>query len=189
MAQEVEYQFTEDWFTQNIPVWTAIFEQIKPICVLEIGSYEGRSMVWIAEKMSGQGGGVIVCVDTWDDEEVEKVFDYNAQRVMDAFGNIALSKRKGFSSEELGTLRNEVCRYDLIYVDGSHKAQDVLSDAVDAFHLLRIGGAIIFDDYEGGNPGDDPLDTPKIAIDSFLKCFARNLEVMYYGYQVIVRKK
>ena len=36
--------------------------------------------------------------------------------------------------------------FDFIYVDASHRAPDVLLDAVLAFQLLRIGGLIIFDD-------------------------------------------
>ena len=37
--------------------------------------------------------------------------------------------------------------FDLIYIDGSHTAADVLTDAVLAFQLLRVGGVMIFDDY------------------------------------------
>ena len=41
-----------DWFSQHIPVWTEVLAPLlaatDPIHVLEIGSYEGRSAVWIA---------------------------------------------------------------------------------------------------------------------------------------------
>ena len=45
-----EYQYTKDWFNWAPAVW----EQLIPLlperkAFLEIGSFEGRSMVWIAE--------------------------------------------------------------------------------------------------------------------------------------------
>ncbi len=37
--------------------------------------------------------------------------------------------------------------FDVVYVDASHMAGDVLSDAVLAWKLLAPGGIMIFDDY------------------------------------------
>jgi predicted O-methyltransferase YrrM len=37
--------------------------------------------------------------------------------------------------------------FDLIYVDGSHQASDVLTDSIITFQLLRVGGVMTFDDY------------------------------------------
>lgn len=52
---DTEYQFTKDWFSWAPPVW----EQLVPMLpesgtfrtFLEIGSFEGRSAIWIAENM------------------------------------------------------------------------------------------------------------------------------------------
>lgn len=49
-------------------------------------------------------------------------------------------------------MRNE--RFDFIYVDGSHRSPDVIYDAILSFGLLKKGGIMIFDDYQGG-PYDD----------------------------------
>ncbi len=38
-----EYEFTEDWFTQNLAAWNQVIPQLEPRKILEIGSYEGRS--------------------------------------------------------------------------------------------------------------------------------------------------
>ncbi len=71
--------------------------------------------------------------------------------------------------------------FDLIYVDGSHQASDVLTDSIMAFQLLRVGGVMIFDDYlwswdpEGKQ---DTLNMPKAAIDSFINLFQRKLRVI-----------
>ena len=71
--------------------------------------------------------------------------------------------------------------FDLIYVDGSHQASDVLTDSIMAFQLLRVGGVMMFDDYlwhmepEGEQ---DTLKMPKAAIDSFINLFQRKLRVI-----------
>ena len=37
-------------------------------------------------------------------------------------------------------------KFDVIYVDGSHFADDVLTDGINAWRLLKQGGIMIFDD-------------------------------------------
>ena len=71
--------------------------------------------------------------------------------------------------------------FDVVYVDGSHEATDVLTDAVMSFHLLRVGGLIIFDDYLWSmNPvgQQDAFGMPKPAIDAFINIFQRKLYVI-----------
>ena len=71
--------------------------------------------------------------------------------------------------------------FDLIYVDGSHQASDVLTDSIIAFQLLRVGGVMIFDDYLWCQPPaseQDTLNLPKAAIDSFVNLFQRKLRVI-----------
>ena len=53
--------------------------------------------------------------------------------------------KEGRSGEVLRTL--PLRHYDVIYVDGSHTARDVLQDAVLGWGLLKRGGLMIFDDY------------------------------------------
>ena len=72
-----EYQFTKDWFNWAPPVW----EQLIPMLphgrvrrFLEIGSFEGRSMVWIAENMMNPGD-TLNCVDTWQGGEEHSAED------------------------------------------------------------------------------------------------------------------
>ena len=78
--------------------------------------------------------------------------------------------------------------YDLIYIDGSHTACDVLTDAVLAWRLARDGAIIIFDDYAWPKYLDQPWMHPKLAVDSFLSCFAGWHQPLHTGYQVAVRK-
>lgn len=71
---------------------------------------------------------------------------------------------------------------DLIYIDGSHEAPDVLSDACLAFTLLRVGGVMIFDDYtwfQGSRTDRDPLKMPKPGVDAFLNLYSRKMSLIY----------
>lgn len=79
--------------------------------------------------------------------------------------------------------------FDFIYIDGSHKACDVLSDSVLAWPLLRPEGVLIWDDYEW-TPlmSKGPLHEPKLAIDAFLSCYADQYRVISKGYQVAIEK-
>ena len=78
--------------------------------------------------------------------------------------------------------------FDFIYIDGSHIAKDVLTDACMAWPLLKPKGIMVFDDYMWGNPRDI-LHRPKPAIDAFTNIFAEEVDIVHVGYQLVVRKK
>jgi predicted O-methyltransferase YrrM len=199
-----EYQFTQDWFHWAPEVW----EQLVPLLpernkegrsFMEIGSFEGRSTVWIIENMM-QDGDEIYCVDTWEGGEehsaedmvaVEKRFSHNIGVAVDKFPDKVVIWQKGTSTRKLA----EIIQYegeggfDFIYIDGSHTAPDVLTDACMAWPLLKQGGVMVFDDYLWSLNPRDILHRPKIAIDAFVNIFAEEVEVVHVGYQFIVRKK
>ena len=194
-----EYQFTKDWFGWAPPVW----EQLIPMLsgeagkrqFLEVGSFEGRSTVWTMENMM-QEGDYIYCIDTWEGGEEHGAEDMQA--VFERFkANTAIAKDKakvvrGFamdtSTTELASIIQGGTQYDFIYIDGSHIAKDVLTDACMAWPLLKPKGIMVFDDYVWGNPRDI-LHRPKVAIDAFVNIFAEEVEVIHVGYQLVVRKK
>jgi predicted O-methyltransferase YrrM len=44
------FSYTIDWFSGGIPIWQWLFSEMSEVAkVLEIGSYEGRSAVWLIE--------------------------------------------------------------------------------------------------------------------------------------------
>jgi predicted O-methyltransferase YrrM len=93
-----------------------------------------------------------------------------------------LRKEKQFSRDALAGLIacGQMESFDLIYIDGSHEATDVLTDAILAFPLLRIGGTLIFDDYIWSDQipeRREPSRMPKPAIDAFVNVFHRKLEI------------
>jgi Methyltransferase domain len=77
--------------------------------------------------------------------------------------------------------------YDFVYIDGSHRAVDVLEDAVLAWRLIKQGGILTFDDYrwEGAF---DYTNCPKIAIDAFLEIYSGQFTFIREDYQVTIKK-
>jgi predicted O-methyltransferase YrrM len=94
---------------------------------------------------------------------------------------------KGKSYEMLAHLIAEGSKFDFIYIDGSHTAPDVMTDACMAWGMLRKGGVILFDDYLWADmPG--LLHRPKLGIDYFTTLFSEQNELCLLGYQYALRK-
>lgn len=198
-----EYQFTKDWFGWAPPVW----EQLIPMLpgqpgernFLEIGSFEGRSTVWTVENMMQEGDGMF-CIDTWEGGEehsaedmgsVERRFDTNRRILAVNYDERYVFPFKRTSVQHLANWLadpEERKDFDFIYIDGSHIAKDVLTDACMAWPLLKPKGIMVFDDYMWGNPRDI-LHRPKPAIDAFTNIFAEEVDIVHVGYQLVVRKK
>ena len=193
-----DYQYTTNWFKWAPQVW----EQLIPYLparknFLEIGSFEGRSAVWITQHMM-EDGGELVCIDTWEGGEehtaedmagTEARFHNNIGLVMGNFVDRKVLPIKSTSVEALGGLIAQTKQFDFIYIDGSHTAKDVLTDACVAWPLLKDKGFMVFDDYMWRPPGFTPLQRPKIAVDTFINIFEDELIVTHIGYQLIVRKE
>jgi predicted O-methyltransferase YrrM len=193
-ADDAGYEFTTRWFEQYMAVWDHLIPQLGPKKVIEVGSYEGRSACYLIEKCAVGGSMEIYCIDTWqggvehDKAEmgaVELRFDKNIQTARrKAKGTVTVRKLKGRSSLALSEIiaAEKSATFDLIYIDGSHRAPDVLTDSVLAFQLLRIDGLMIFDDYLWHMEPvgkQDPLNMPKPAIDAFLNIFQRKMRIVY----------
>ncbi len=185
------YEFSNDWFAINASVWRNMIAEIKPRTFLEIGAFEGQSVVFMIENCAAFGPLDITCVDSWTGgiehnaaamAEVEARFDRNMARAKTAH-QFTLRKMKADSTLAMAQLLTEggANSFDVAYVDASHQAPDVLADAVLAFKLTRVGGIIIFDDYlwrMGGPAGQDILNLPKVGIDAFVNTYFRKLNLV-----------
>lgn len=181
-------KFTQDWFTSNI----GNFEAAKLVLpdnklFLEIGCFEGRATCWMLENMLANDG-TIVCVDTFKGGQEHS--DLNLSKLRDVFEeNIAASKKpyqsvtiaEGYSHKMLAILITSEYLFDFIYVDGSHEIQDVITDACMSFQLLKPGGVMLFDDYEG-------TEDMKTAINTFLVTHRHKCKLLTMNYQLAIQK-
>jgi predicted O-methyltransferase YrrM len=197
-----EYQFTKDWFEWAPDVWNQLTPMLSGRAghrqFLEIGSFEGRSSIWIAENMM-QDDDILRCIDTWEGgeehgaenmSEVEERFRANLIVAAEKLPDRRIIQQKGTSVRELARwLTTDNQHFDFIYIDGSHLAKDVMTDACMAWPLLKPKGLMVFDDYLWVPNARDILHRPKAAIDAFTNLFAEEVEIVHIGYQLIVRKK
>lgn len=199
------YEFTQDWFSQNVPVWQSLWAQGKFRSALEIGSFEGMSACYAIEELLGSNPGEtqFVALDEWvqtyqheniDMTAVEGRFDRNIAtalgRAAKKGATVNFEKLKGRSADILPQMIGMKLKFDFIYVDGDHRADAVLRDLVHGFDLLNPGGVLIADDYLWPLQSDNPLNHPKIAIDAFTTIFRKQLAfpTLYPIYQFIVQK-
>tara|TARA_R110000824_G_scaffold307678_1_gene495320 strand:- start:3022 stop:3738 length:717 start_codon:yes stop_codon:yes gene_type:complete len=211
-----EFLFTEKWFALKGEVgenqsheerWTYFFNQYKKQTgniiqdVLEIGCYEGRSSIWIAQNLL-QEGGTLDVIDTFtcagdagmaqcrelvekDPDYLLKTFKHNTSQI----DNVVFTPMRGLSQDILPTLGREA-KYDFIYIDGSHDADDTFIDSYYCHPLLRSGGVLIFDDYLWKDPGKTlSRECPKAGIDFFYHMYGDLYDVAYQEYQFVLIKK
>ncbi len=138
----------------------------------------------------------LVCVDTFGGNvehalnphfaalvpETERKFDANVASFAGRF-----EKRKGSSSAVLPQLAIEHRQFDIVYVDGSHRAADVYSDAALSWPMVARNGIVIFDDYEFDQM-EGELERPMLGIDIFLAAIDGQYRLVHKGYQVAIVK-
>lgn len=192
---ENEYEFTMDWFDNHIPIWKNLLETSKPSRILEVGSFEGRSTTYIIQECSKWNPLYVHCIDTWeggeehegiDFETVERRFEHNIKLSLKATASpVSVWKHKGKSVDMLcKIIASGEKQFDLIYIDGSHIAADVLTDAVLAFRLLKVGGVLVFDDFAVTKEGGGILNLlhhPNIAIEAFMDIFSEKLNIINFN--------
>jgi predicted O-methyltransferase YrrM len=191
-------QLTTDWASEHFTLWHRVLSPLrkKPLRILEIGSWEGRSALFFLNFFPH---ATITCIDTFEGGRehhkrtdwagklpgIEERFDHN----LAPFGS-RTEKLKCLSQEGLRRLVEQQRRYDLAYIDGSHVPADVAADSIGVWPLIEPSGVIIWDDYKFGVVhGNLPLDQrPQSAIDAFLSEHDGSYRLLWSGYQLIIEK-
>ena len=179
----MSYDFSDNWFSANVWLFQRFLGDLKdrPCRLLEIGSSEGRSAIWLIDNIATHASSAVDTIDATESERLRHNLATSPSRSKITF-------HLGSSDVVLRTLPLE--SYDFAYIDGSHAAPNVLEDAIHAFRLLRVGGILAFDDYLWDDPNYHNYEgRPKAAIDAFLRIYSRRTEVLHRGAQVWLRKK
>jgi predicted O-methyltransferase YrrM len=186
------YNFTLDstfrGFIRQIPVWKKVLRPFKGkpnIHYLEIGVNQGRSAIWVLENILTHPTSTLAGIDIFP-EGTDWKEKYLSNLDMSGFAHKATTI-EGFSQIKLRSL--PLNSFDIIYIDGDHKADGVLADAVLSWDLLKAGGILIFDDYLWFKEHLPDELRPQIAIDSFITAYRNSIEVVHRGNQVFIRKR
>ncbi|KAI0750679.1 glycosyl transferase [Daedaleopsis nitida] len=196
-APTYQYTDTQDWFSFNVDTWRNLFQHITSPNprVLEIGSWEGRSAVFLLNEVCGDAGE-LVCIDHFDLMNTEA----GRERRRKLAQNLSLTGKhfriiEQFSVPALISLLTEETTssspgFDWIYIDGSHEADDTFLDGELAWRLARKGAVVIFDDYHWDKEPEDSVHHPKRGIDAFLALHAGEYTRLSSDtqYQVILQK-
>ena len=176
--------FTCDWAAPIRATWPKLVFPLlppEPLNWLELGSFEGRSALWLVDNLLYHPFSKIHCVDKWDRRtppdpnagyDYEGVFDENTRDIEQ------IIKRKGSSSDVLPTFSPR--QFNGCYIDSSHEYEDVLRDARMALPLMKPGGVIIFNSYEClVNDG------VRLAVQKLFHEWKHSAKIVNIDYQVI----
>ena len=178
--------FSNIWFLDNEKIWNEVLEPLKGkpnLRYLEVGVFEGQSFLWMFNNILTDPGSAATAIDVFFFEGLEARFRENLERagVTDRVRVI-----KGFSNEALRPLKPD--SFDVIYIDGSHTAANVIRDGMLAWDLLKEGGILIFDDY-GLRPRFPRSIRPGPMIDAMVTALYKEAELLHRGWQLILRKQ
>lgn len=175
--------------------WRAWLGHLKDTTArgLELGTFMGESAEWMLTNIFTHPKSQYVCVDTFGGSVEHHVAGIDCSTLeADTIERLApfgsrVEILRGFSHDALAVLRSMDREFEFVYVDAAHDSMNVLRDAVFAFDVLVPGGVMIFDDYTWKVFPHD-VDCPRLAIDSFVACYARQIEVIGMGAQLAIRK-
>lgn len=153
-----------------------------PNTIIEVGVYEGYTTFWMSDMLSQFNENLkIYAVDPHvgsndltevDFNEIKSNFVHN--REANQHKNVEYVCKH--SAVGLVDLIKDGVKADLIYIDGDHRAGEVLTDLVLSWQLLNVGGIIMCDDstswrFIDKNGACSPSMSPRMAIESFISCY------------------
>lgn len=196
------FVFSQDWFHVYIREdWARLTAHLRDIKlrILEIGAFEGASTTWMLDNLMGHPESLLVVVDTFEGGMEHRSTcsnpKYNLKTLYERFrANVnscehvnKLEVIRMRSEDALLELRRKGTSFDFIYIDASHVAMDVLTDAVLSWPMLAVNGTLVFDDWRWRGFLEDCYN-PRIAIQSFILCGASNIETTETEYQMWIKK-
>jgi predicted O-methyltransferase YrrM len=187
--------FSTDWAATHFFNWAVLLKDLRqqPVQILEIGSWEGRSALFFLNYLPRSR---IICIDPFEGNAEHQSNPYFAELALKSEArfdsNLAAfkdraEKIKGSSTDILPGLAIGRRRFDLAYIDGSHRAVDVYRDAALTWPLMAASGIVVFDDYEWPMAESDE-ESPKPGIDAFLAAHAGQYRELVRDYQIAIQK-
>jgi len=182
--------FSNKWFLNNFEIFNYFLPENKneKFNYLEIGCFEGLSSFYVLSQFKFVNAYFL---DIWDEpnknsksltddfNKVEKLFDKNLSK-------FNFTKIKDDSVISMRKLLRKNMNFDFIYIDGSHNGEDILSDAIEAFKILKKGGLIFFDDFLQHELNRKIQSY--VGIEKFLELYSNDLQIVFFQNNLVVKK-
>ena len=179
-------EFTNTWFKYSElsrDIYTHLYNLNEKRHILEIGSHEGASAYFFSNILLHHPESSLTCVDPYDIEDKTTPVTVNTKSLF--LSNISYSSNHSkvslleLYSNDFYKINTQM--FDFIYIDGSHKVEDVINDFINCFNILTINGVLWFDDYGSGDI--------KQHIDLlYNSSYSEKLIIIHQGYQIGFRK-
>lgn len=175
------------WFPRVVQEFSAACAPFagRPIVYCEVGVWTGDSAEWVLKNIlthaDSRGIGIDSYEKDWkrDQETIDQI----------ALGTIERLKPYGDHWELIVDKSQHILptwnkgKIDLLYLDGSHYAHDVVADFCYAWPHLKPGSRVIFDDYGVGGRAEVKSGMPNVptAVRCILEAFAPLIKVAAQG--------
>jgi predicted O-methyltransferase YrrM len=191
----LEYRNNYNW-TNDVPVGS--YEEIrqlllkfKPKRILEIGTYSGTSIIEMLKILPLSTAHVI---DLWENyiedgqprsNKINHIFDSFYRNTRPFRNRITFTKDSSLRGL-LSYVKSGAPKFDLIYIDGSHRLLDFIGDILISWELLNDEGILLIDDYLYKQLDDNIFDRIKEGVDDFMQ--THNVNVIFSNYRVALQK-
>jgi len=172
IAPERKLHYSNKIFDLQIPALNVVFDNYfnadRKLNVLVLGGYEGRSTVWLSNKLLSHNDSQMHVIGSfrgtyeqkeayWPSQDLEQLFRYHTyfSKYYYKLNTIPVES----TSVMLEALTDPDIKFDVIYVDGEHDLKSVLTDAILSYNLLADNALLIFDDIN--------IDSVKLSVDLF----------------------
>ena len=183
--------FRRNWFKKRNQVTfstylTPRFDGTFPVQLLQIGVFEGMDLLWQHQNTLTHNGSFSVGVDPWlgtpkfikrwGAEEAQKFMDQTMRNAIDNLHKQPCVLHRALSHDKLPELAEAGQTFNLIVIDGDHRADAVYQDMKDSLALSRPGTWWLMDDAENRVRKKDHV---RHGIDRFLKDFPGVVELVW----------
>ena len=168
-----KYNFKSFWFLNNFQIFEYFLPKSlnKKFNYLEIGTYEGLSLLYVLNKYKNINVTGVDIVNILN----KKIKNHKNLKMFKSDSIIALRK-----------LKQENQKFNYIYIDGLHNGEHIIVDAIESFKLLEYQGIMIFDDFMSV---DSKLKYQcSEGLYFFLRFFKKEIKILYFQNVLVIKK-
>ena len=186
-ASERDYQFKLTWFSENISIWSKYLEPLNrlialrhPLRMLSLGTEDGSSLLWLTDNILTASEDRLLCLS----DRISSQFQNNREKLFEADKLVLQTNNISAQIEDI-----EPKTLDFAYIQSDRKQADYLqSVSPRLWKAIKPEGLMCFKDYQWQHP-NDPTQSSKVGIDTFIASVRDEVEVLCRSHQVILRKR